>query len=93
MVAFLQGLIDEGAKTIAVVGLPPMGCLPMVITFNSKDAIHDRNCIEKHSSAARAYNVELQKLLRAVRRPNVKIVYADIYNPLNDMIKNPSKYG
>ncbi|KAL3522400.1 hypothetical protein ACH5RR_015234 [Cinchona calisaya] len=90
---FLQDLIKEGAQNIALVGLPPMGCLPIVITLYSDNAIYNRNCIERISSAARSYNKELQNMLSAVRRPNIKLMYADIYNPLNDMIKNSSKYG
>ncbi|CAI9087347.1 OLC1v1021398C1 [Oldenlandia corymbosa var. corymbosa] len=90
---FILGLAAEGAQRIVVVGLPPMGCLPIVITLNSKDAFNNRHCIEKFSSAARNYNLELQKLLHTLRRPNLELLYADIYTPLDDMITTPSKYG
>ncbi|XP_027112045.1 GDSL esterase/lipase At5g45960-like [Coffea arabica] len=88
----LKGLIDEGARNIGLVGLPPMGCLPVVITLNSISAFH-RNCIEKYSSAARSYNEGLQEMVASVRRSDINVVYGDIYNPINDMIQNPSKYG
>lgn len=89
----MQDLIAEGAQNILFVGLPPMGCLPLVITTHSDCAIQNRNCVENISSPARSFNEELQNQLNAVRRANIKIAYADIYNPMDDMIKNPSKYG
>ncbi|GFP97560.1 GDSL esterase/lipase at5g45960 [Phtheirospermum japonicum] len=36
---FLQGLMDQGVRRIGVVGLPPMGCLPVVINLYSEDPI------------------------------------------------------
>ncbi|KAK4345053.1 hypothetical protein RND71_035229 [Anisodus tanguticus] len=87
---FLQELLDQGARKIGVVGLPPMGCLPMVITLHSDDAFTKRDCIDFFSSIARDYNSKLQSKLNAtqIRFANLgsRIAYMDIYGPVVDMI-------
>ncbi|XP_055808239.1 GDSL esterase/lipase At5g45960-like [Solanum dulcamara] len=87
---FLQELLDQGARKIGVVGLPPMGCLPIVITLQSDNAFSKRDCIDFYSSIARDYNSKLQSKLNdmKIRFTNLgsKIAYMDIYGPLMDMI-------
>nr|GMC89985.1 GDSL esterase/lipase At5g45960-like [Ipomoea batatas] len=90
---FLQGLMKEGAHTIAVVGLPPIGCLPIAITALSDNMLSRRRCVDKYSAVARQYNSMLQNKLKAMQTPSTRILYADIYNPLEDIAKNPTKYG
>ncbi|KAF7811425.1 GDSL esterase/lipase [Senna tora] len=95
----LPELWEEGGRKIAVVGLPPMGCLPIVITFNSDKSFEERECIDKYSSIARDYNQMLQNELHFMQlhfnlsNPSSKIYYIDIYQPLADMIEDPQKYG
>jgi phospholipase/lecithinase/hemolysin len=94
---FLQGLLAEGAQRIAIAGVPPMGCLPFMITTNSP--FDQRDCIEQFSSAARDYNLLLQHELKSMQlqlkssNSNAKIYYIDIYGPLDNMIQNHQKYG
>ncbi|MCD7453496.1 hypothetical protein HAX54_021121 [Datura stramonium] len=87
---FLQELLDKGARKIGVVGLPPMGCLPIVITLHSDNAFSKRDCIDFYSSIARDYNSKLQKKLNdmQIRLANLgsRIAYMDIYAPMGDMI-------
>nr|XP_009784174.1 PREDICTED: uncharacterized protein LOC104232621 [Nicotiana sylvestris] len=90
---FVQGLMNEGARTIAVARVPPFGCLPVVITINSGSALQPRQCVESYSAVAREYNSLLQHLLKTMQIHNTKLFYLDIYNPLDDMIRNPAKYG
>lgn len=92
---FIQGLVELGAKNIAFVGLPPIGCVPAVITLNSDNAFSHRGCIESLTSVSRDYNRILQKKLATLEKqnPGSKIVYVDIYKPLDDMIKNPHQFG
>ncbi|KAF5943858.1 hypothetical protein HYC85_017935 [Camellia sinensis] len=90
---FIQDLGDQGARKIAIVGLPPMGCLPAVITLYSNDLFHGRGCIESLSSIARDYNRMLQnELLKVMTVGGPLIAYGDIYTPLIDMIQG-RKYG
>ncbi|KAK4399183.1 GDSL esterase/lipase [Sesamum angolense] len=90
---FLQGLLEMGARKIAFVGLPPMGCVPAVITMNSDHALTHRGCIESLSSVARDYNRLLRNKLTAMRIPGAKIIYIEIYKPLEDFIKEPQQFG
>ncbi|GMN43636.1 hypothetical protein TIFTF001_012851 [Ficus carica] len=93
---FLQGLWAEGARRIAVAGLPPMGCLPIVITFNSANGLKQRDCLDSYSSVARIYNKILQNELQLMHHSlasfGAKISYVDIYEPLMQMIQGPKKF-
>ncbi|KAI3800837.1 hypothetical protein L1987_28934 [Smallanthus sonchifolius] len=90
---FLQGLLDEGAQKIGVVGVPPIGCLPAIITLNSKNPISGRECIESLNSLSRSVNQMLQDNIQRLERPGTKIVYADIYTPIINMVQQNTKYG
>ncbi|KAK4440008.1 GDSL esterase/lipase [Sesamum alatum] len=85
----LQALLDEGARRIGIVGLPPMGCLPVVITLYSDTPILKRDCISNFSSIARDYNQmlinELKSMQLQMRSSGARIAYIDIYGPLEDM--------
>ncbi|KAF3451403.1 hypothetical protein FNV43_RR07498 [Rhamnella rubrinervis] len=94
---FIQGLWAEGARKIGVAGLPPMGCLPIVITLNSENAILQRGCIEYYSAVARKYNLMLQNQLHVLHNTlsvsGAPIYYLDVYGPLMDMIQGSTKFG
>ncbi|KAI4296849.1 hypothetical protein L6164_036769 [Bauhinia variegata] len=88
----------EGARKIAVVGLPPMGCLPIMITLNSVNTFNHRGCIDKYSSVGRDYNLKLQNELHLIQLNNAsnhgaKIYYFDIYQPLVDQIQDHERLG
>ncbi|XP_009618391.1 GDSL esterase/lipase At5g45960-like [Nicotiana tomentosiformis] len=87
---FLQELLDQGARKIGVVGLPPMGCLPVVITLHSDNAFTKRDCTDFFSSIARDYNSKLQNQLNDIQfkfaKLGSRIAYMGIYGPLVDMI-------
>ncbi|XP_022142266.1 GDSL esterase/lipase At5g45960 isoform X1 [Momordica charantia] len=93
----ISGLWAEGGRRIVLVGLPPMGCLPAVITLNSDDAVLRRGCVESYSSAARGFNEILQKELVSMQsnlaESGAKFYYVDSYGPLADMIHDHRKYG
>ncbi|KAK4485290.1 hypothetical protein RD792_007924 [Penstemon davidsonii] len=89
----IEGLREEGAQIIGLVGLPPIGCVPAVITLYSGQPIFGRPCVDTFSNIALDYNNKLQDMLKTMQKPNSILVYADIYQPLNDIVHNPSKYG
>ncbi|KAL2494941.1 GDSL esterase/lipase [Forsythia ovata] len=86
---FIQGLLDEGARRIGVVGLPPIGCLPVVISMYSDNPFSKRECIDNFSSIARDYNLKLQTQLSTMQlklaNTGSRIAYMDVYGPLEDM--------
>ncbi|XP_043701861.1 GDSL esterase/lipase At5g45960 [Telopea speciosissima] len=94
----IQGLWDLGIRRFAVTGLPPMGCLPEVITagYEFLHFLH-RDCVATYSLAAREYNKQLQDELVDIQNSMAFhsgiFVYGDIYTPLADMIQNPQNYG
>ncbi|KAL6574045.1 hypothetical protein OROHE_001587 [Orobanche hederae] len=90
---FVQGLLNMGVRNIGFVGLPPIGCLPAIITLNSGDIVSRRGCIEWMSTIARNYNLLLQNILWAMQNQDVNIKYLDVYKPVDDMIKNPQQFG
>jgi phospholipase/lecithinase/hemolysin len=54
-----------------------------------------RVCAEKYNIAAKLFNTKLSSQLNSLAEnlPNSRVVYIDVYNPLLDLIQNPTKYG
>ncbi|KAK9706751.1 hypothetical protein RND81_07G149600 [Saponaria officinalis] len=95
-ISFVQGLLDRGATKIAVVSLPPVGCVPAVIESHpSYNNNKPRQCVESLSSLAIDFNQMLQSELKTIQasKPTSTVIYADIYTPLQDQIYHPLKYG
>ncbi|KAL5715857.1 hypothetical protein ACHQM5_017621 [Ranunculus cassubicifolius] len=95
---FLQGLLDLGAQKIAIVGVPPIGCLPILITLNSYNTFPERQCIDSYNTVAKQYNTMLQNELQIMIKNNVAksgfmILYIDIYEPLLRLIQSHEKFG
>ncbi|XP_057538505.1 GDSL esterase/lipase At5g45960-like [Amaranthus tricolor] len=89
----IQELIDRGAKRIGVVGLPPVGCLPAIITLHTSPH-QPRICIESLSSIALQFNEMLERELNNMQQQStLTIIYGDIYTPLQDQFIHPHKYG
>ncbi|CAH2046251.1 unnamed protein product [Thlaspi arvense] len=95
--SLVSGLWHEGARKITVAGLPPIGCLPIVITVFSSDALTNRRCIDRFSTVATNYNFYLQKELDLMQMSlahlGSKIFYLDVYNPLYEIIHDHRKFG
>ncbi|XP_057788780.1 GDSL esterase/lipase At2g40250 [Salvia miltiorrhiza] len=103
---FVKKLHMAGAKRLAVMGLPPLGCLPVDVTANflpsppsqnanaSRDPLR-RECKSNHNSDAQEYNAKLEAWVKKmmVAMPIIKIAYMDIYNPIMDMINKPYEFG
>ncbi|KAL8507066.1 hypothetical protein ACS0TY_017812 [Phlomoides rotata] len=88
----VQDIRKEGARMVGVVGQPPIGCVPVVITVTSVTDDSQRRCNESLSSVGFDYNQKLKKMLKKMDDSKFRVIYADIYDPMIDMVKNPSKY-
>jgi phospholipase/lecithinase/hemolysin len=90
---FVRELYSLGVRNVLVGGLPPMGCLPIHMTAKFRNIF--RFCLEHHNKDSVLYNEKLQNLLPQIEAslPGSKFLYADVYNPMMEMIQNPSKYG
>lgn len=104
----LQEVRALGVRKIVVVGLPPMGCLPLVITLESHKLgfeIPERGCIDSLNSLSSDYNQKLQDELMALQMHKtssgsssslslgLRLAYCDIYHPVLDMVQHPAKFG
>ncbi|RZC66741.1 hypothetical protein C5167_010440 [Papaver somniferum] len=89
----LQELYDIGARRFAVFSAPPIGCVPSQRTLAGGK---ERNCAETYNQAAQMFNSKLSSSLdnlNANKFVHGRVVYVDIYNPLQDVINRPSHYG
>ncbi|KAL5735047.1 hypothetical protein ACOSP7_032908 [Xanthoceras sorbifolium] len=92
--SFVKELYELGCRTVIIAGLPPIGCLPIQMTLKFENPLN-RKCLKDQNSDAQSYNHKLSKLLDQLQPllPCSKIVFADVYQPLIDMIDHPHKYG
>ncbi|KFK24514.1 gdsl esterase lipase [Arabis alpina] len=90
---FVRELYSLGCRNIVVGGLPPMGCLPVQMTAKMRNIL--RFCVEQENIDSVLYNQKLVKKLPEIEAslPGSKFLYANVYDPVMDMIQNPSKYG
>ncbi|KAJ7959899.1 GDSL esterase/lipase [Quillaja saponaria] len=91
---FIKELYDLGCRKIVVAGLPPIGCIPIQMTAKFEHP-KDRKCLKNENWDARFYNNKLTNLLNHIQAvlPGSKVVYADVYEPVIDMINQPQNYG
>lgn len=94
----MQNLYSKGARRFLVAGLPPVGCLPLQITVRNiipNPGMLERACVMDQNHDCRSYNNKLQAIVSNLnsRLEGVKVNYGDVYTPLMDMVRNPSKYG
>ncbi|XP_017234179.1 GDSL esterase/lipase At5g45960 [Daucus carota subsp. sativus] len=92
---FLQDLVNLGARKIVMAGVPPIECLPVVITLNSlhSDAFHRRSCIDSLSSVAPDHNQFLEQVLKNMQGSDLQLLYVDIHKPLRNILQNTKKFG
>ena len=87
----IQKLNEMGAKKIAFIGIPPIGCCP------SQRELGSRECDPMRNQAANLFNSEIEKeIQRLEAEQNVqgsKFIYLDIYYNLLDLIQRSDFYG
>nr|ACG31357.1 anther-specific proline-rich protein APG precursor [Zea mays] len=90
--AFVEDLIRAGARRVAFIGIPPIGCVPSQRTMSGG---LDRGCSQGHNEIAVAYNAGMVQQLAALRAkyPDTLLVFMDIYGFLYDMMMHPRSYG
>ena len=94
LIGFLenQNLYGAGARKIGVTSVPPLGCLPEVITLFGH---HEKGCVTRINSDAQSFNKKLNAAAASIlkQHSDLKLVIFDIFKPLYDVIKSPSQYG
>ena len=94
----VEKLIALGAVDIVVPGVLPIGCFPIYLsiygTSNAAD-FDGLGCLKKFNDLSTNHNNQLQAKIAALQRkyPSARIMYADFYAGVYDMVRSPSKYG
>ncbi|CAH8385516.1 unnamed protein product [Eruca vesicaria subsp. sativa] len=90
--SFVMQLHGHGVRQIAVLGTPPLGCVPLQRTI--KGGLH-RDCYQDLNYASQIFNARLSIKLDqlAYALPNSNVFYIDIYSPFSDIMKNSQDYG
>lgn len=91
-VNFVKEIHNLGARRIAVLSGPPVGCLPAQRTLAGGPL---RMCSEKSNIAVQLFNSMLKQKLQFLESnlPQSRIAFVDFYNPLFSIIENPQQYG
>ncbi|KAI9157191.1 hypothetical protein LWI28_018215 [Acer negundo] len=92
--SFVKELYELGCRKVIIAGLPPIGCLPVQMTLKFEHPLY-RKCLEDQNSDAQSYNLKLSNLIGQWQPslPCSKIIFADIYQPMIDMIDHPHEYA
>jgi phospholipase/lecithinase/hemolysin len=94
-----QGLIKQGARTLLVPGIPPLGCFPRNMElFPSADPAGYEprtGCLKEFNELAMHHNSLLKETLENVRRdhPNAVVNYADFFTQIIRMVESPRTFG
>ncbi|OIT03686.1 PREDICTED: GDSL esterase/lipase EXL3-like [Nicotiana attenuata] len=89
---FVQELYKLGARNIAFLGVPPLGCVPAQRTLAGGPT---RMCAEEYNQASELANTKFSIAIDSLHKkfPQYKLVFIDVYNSILDCIVNPQKYG
>ncbi|KAF6998440.1 hypothetical protein CFC21_014562 [Triticum aestivum] len=95
----IERLIKHGARSLVVPGVIPSGCSPPILTkfAGAPPAAYDSKtgCLTAHNELGMHHNVLLQVVLSRLRAKHrhVKIIYADFFGPIMEMVESPHKFG
>ena len=94
----LETIIRRGAVDVVVPGVFPIGCFPTYLTLygTSNAADYDRDgCLRSYNDLSSYHNALLKRSLSSLRRtyPHARIMYADFYTQVIDMIRTPHNFG
>lgn len=82
-----------GGRKMDFTGLTPMGCLPAERVGNRDDP---GECNEEYNAVAKSFNGHLRDTVvpRLNKElPGLRLVYADTYDLLDAVVRNPADYG
>lgn len=78
-----------GATRLIVVGVPPLGCLPLVKTLMDK-----KICVQSYNQVALSFNSKMKRELAILRKTlGIKDAYVDCYNIMLNAVERPNQYG
>ena len=95
----MEKVVAMGARDVVVPGVLPIGCFPIYLTVygtNSSADYDSLGCLRKFNDLSTFHNNLLQAKIARLRKRYgraARIMYADFYSAVYDMVQNPSKYG
>uniref|UniRef100_A0A453QRM6 GDSL esterase/lipase n=1 Tax=Aegilops tauschii subsp. strangulata TaxID=200361 RepID=A0A453QRM6_AEGTS len=96
--AGVEKLVAMGAVDVVVPGVLPIGCFPIYLTIYGTSSAADYDalgCLKKFNDLSTYHNSLLQAKVSALQAKykSARIMYADFYAGVYDMVRSPSKYG
>lgn len=91
----------HGASTLVVPGIIPLGCAPpVIVSYAVRDpAGYDTRtgCLKGVNELATHHNTLLREAVHGIQAKHpandVRIVYADAFTPVMELLASPSKFG
>ncbi|KAF3341441.1 GDSL esterase/lipase [Carex littledalei] len=89
MVKYIKDMHRLGGRRFALVGVPPVGCLPIVRTLSGAD-----KCVDALNDLADSFNSQLIAQLGVLKKSlGVKTAYLDVFTVMREAAKYPEKFG
>ncbi|XP_028797386.1 GDSL esterase/lipase At5g45950-like, partial [Neltuma alba] len=83
----IEAMHRLGANRIVVVGVPPMGCIPLMKALQNK-----KNCVASLNKIAYSFNARLLRQLATLKaKLGIKTAYVDVYNSMLNAVLDPKK--
>ena len=94
----VEQLIALGAANVVVPGVLPVGCFPIYLTLYQTSNAGDYDqygCLKRFNALSAQHNQLLQSKVTSLqgRYPGARIMYADFYSHVYDMVRSPGSYG
>ncbi|XP_044953686.1 GDSL esterase/lipase At5g45910-like [Hordeum vulgare subsp. vulgare] len=92
-------ITKHGVRSLVVPGVIPSGCSPPILTKFADDspAAYDSKtgCLKAYNEVGMHHNSLLQAALSKLqaKHRNVRIIYADYFGPVMEMVQSPHKFG
>ncbi|XP_024382012.1 GDSL esterase/lipase At5g03820 [Physcomitrium patens] len=89
---YTMELYSLGGRNIAILNLPPLGCLPAQITLHGHG---NQTCVQSLNDVALGFNQQLPGVVDAMNKktPGARLIILDIYNPIYNAWQDPQKFG
>ncbi|WVZ54651.1 hypothetical protein U9M48_005416 [Paspalum notatum var. saurae] len=86
-------LYEAGARRVAVLGVPPLGCAPRALWEAAPPA--GAACVGEANELVQGYNARVAARLGELRAqlPGADVVFCDVYEGVMDIVSDPGRYG
>lgn len=98
VMAGVEELYNQGARTVMVFNLPPLGCYPVFLASLASSNLSNydsRGCLATLNEVIQSTNVLIKAGVQALGKkyPGATFIYVDMYTLLDGVLSNPSAYG